>query len=836
MRQVGPGLVVFSLLFLSPWVNARQEFVFDASALGLPAEAVDLSLINSGGQLPGLYNVTIWVGDRQVDSRDVEFRIVPAGMSGAPGVLTPCLTAEQLLRYGVDIQSNPELLLRDETKKNNQKSDACSRLSGLKGASAIFDFNQQKLQLIIPPDMLLPSTGEIAARALWDDGIPALLLNYQYNVQRTEIKGKYGNRNNQQYLQLGPGINAGAWRMRSTFSRQNPGSWTRLYSWAERRLERLGSQLTFGEQFFNGLGITEGVPFRGVQLVTDDDMLPYVQRSFSPVVEGVANTQARVEVAQNGYVLTSITVPAGPFRLSRLPSVASEGDLQVTVHESDGTRREFTVPYTSPAIAGYPGSLRYSLLAGQYRPSDSNVNTPGILSGEMLYGLPVGLTVYSGVMASSKYQSYTLGSGASLGYWGALSVDGTYSDSQQMHMPSRNGYRLRIRYSKSILTTGSYINFSTEHMSDGYRTLSGILDSWCKNSCRYLERGMRQRMTLNLSQGLGSRGRVGMNVTRQTWRPQGNTLTSWGGNYTVLLWRRASLSLNWTRSRRMVTNGRYDNENIISMMLSVPLGSKGMMSTLQMTHSGGKADWQVGLQGTALDNRLSWNVRERTGGSAGSSVSDSASLGWSGKYGDTTGYYSDSSSSRSYSLDTRGGMLLTRYGLTAGQTLGGTTALVAVPGVPGVGAGGWRGVKTDFRGYAIVSHLRPYMENTIEINPDPLNETAEPEYTTSSTIPTKGAVTYVPFPVRRGEKLLLTLTQHNGRPVPFGAVVTAGENRSTGIVDETGQVYLLGVDQQETALTVRWGREASESCTLRVKLSQHKKKASGIYRFSGICG
>ncbi|EBS0892529.1 fimbrial biogenesis outer membrane usher protein [Salmonella enterica subsp. enterica serovar Abaetetuba] len=838
--RVFPGLTVSVLVFFSLNAMVRAEYTFDEAELGLPAETVDLSLINSGGQLPGIYNVTVWINDKQVDSRDIEFRMAPVTDSPVTaGKLVPCLMPDQLLRYGVDIRSNPGLLTGvDKASADPDKSaSTCTRLSGMNGATTEFDFNQQKLQLIIPPDMMLPSTGEIAPRELWNDGIPAVLLSYQYNIQRTVARGGYGGRRDQQYLQLRPGINVGAWRMRSVLTRQTPGAWVRQYAWAERRVERLNSQLTLGEQFSSGLGITDGVPFRGVQLMSDDAMLPYAQRTFSPVIEGVAGTQARVEVSQNGYVLTSVTVPAGAFRLDRLPSVSTDGDLLVTIFESDGTRRSFTVPYTTPAIAGYPGTLRYSLLVGQYRSSDPAVRMPGILVGEMLYGLPVNMTVYSGFQTSEKYHNVTLGSGTSLGVWGALSVDGTYSDGQQMHVSAQKGQRLRVRYTKSIPATSSYFSLSAERMSEGYRTLSDTLDSWCRRDCGRATGGLRQRLALNMSQGLSGWGRIGMNVSRQTWRPDGNTQVSWGGNYTVLLRRRISLSLSWTRSLRMEHNGQRSTNNIVNLMLSVPLGSSGLQSSLQMTHAGGKADWQVGLQGMAMDNRLVWTARERTGGTSGNRLFNSASLGWSGRYGTSTGYFSDSAVSRSYSVDTRGGMLLTRHGLTAGPVLGDTVALMVVPGVPDVATSSWQGVKTDWRGYAIVPYLQPYIENSIEIRPDMQNQTAELEYTSAATIPTKGAVTFVPFPVRRGEKLLLTLTQRNGGPVPFGAVVTVGGGQgSTGIVDEGGEVYLPGVDPKETVLTVRWGREAGETCTVKVDLSKHKKSTSGLYRFSGLCG
>ncbi len=43
-------------------------------------------------------------------------------------------------------------------------------------------------------------------------------------------------------------------------------------------------------------------------LGSDESMVPYNQRAFAPVVRGVARTQARIEVRQNGYLIQSQTV------------------------------------------------------------------------------------------------------------------------------------------------------------------------------------------------------------------------------------------------------------------------------------------------------------------------------------------------------------------------------------------------------------------------------------------------------------------------------------------------------------------------------------------------
>ena len=87
--------------------------------------------------------------------------------------------------------------------------------------------------------------------------------------------------------------------------------------------------------------------FRGAQISSVPEMLPDSRRGYAPVVRGVANTNARVEVRQNGYTVYSTVVPPGPFALTDISPSTLSGDLAVTVIEADGSRHSFTLPYSS---------------------------------------------------------------------------------------------------------------------------------------------------------------------------------------------------------------------------------------------------------------------------------------------------------------------------------------------------------------------------------------------------------------------------------------------------------------------------------------------------------
>lgn len=211
-------------------------------------------------------------------------------------------------------------------------------------------------------------------------------MNYQTNVTRSDYRGDGQKHSDALFARVDPGINLGAWRLRNmtTFQKSGnrPGKWQTVESWAERGLYGLQSRLTLGERYTPS-DIFNSVPFRGGMLGSDDLMVPYNQRDFAPVVRGIARTQARIEVRQGGYVIYSSTVAPGAFALSDLPA-GSNGDLQVTVYETDGRPQVFTVPWSTPAIALRQGYLRYNLMTGQYHPENRAVKQAPVVQATVM--------------------------------------------------------------------------------------------------------------------------------------------------------------------------------------------------------------------------------------------------------------------------------------------------------------------------------------------------------------------------------------------------------------------------------------------------------------------
>ncbi|WP_440799955.1 fimbrial biogenesis outer membrane usher protein [Serratia marcescens] len=817
-----------------------REYSFDATLLDGAGKDVDVSLFEQGGQLPGTYTVDILLNGERVDARDVVFS-QGKDSAGKP-VLVPCLSVDQLSRYGVKVEDFPALIGGNDT--GGDKSTGCANLGAIAQANAEFNFNAQALNLMIPQASLRPRLQGIAPEQLWDDGVPALLLNWQANTSRTELKGNGQKQsNNASYAQLQPGANLGAWRLRNatTWQKtgQDSGKWQTVYTYAERGLYGMKSRLTLGERSTPG-DIFDSVPFRGVMLNSDESMVPSGLYSYAPVVRGIARTQARVEVKQNGYTLYSGLVAPGPFALTDLTPTGSGGDLEVTVHETDGSNQVFTVPYQTPAIALREGYLQYSLMAGQYRPADGAVDKKMVYQATAMYGLPWNLTAYTGAQVAEHYQAGSLGLGVSFGDWGAFSLDATETRGKRRNEEMEKGRTWRARYSKQVVSTNTTFTLASyQYASTGYSTLSDVLDTWRNTSDGYFVSSndkRRTRTALTVSQALGDYGYLTLTGSRENyWNKPGHNDTLNAG-YSIGL-DGMTVSLNWSENKNTDSAGNQRNDRVASVWLSVPLErwlGGGTNATYRWTTPSNSSDsHEVGLNGRAFNRQLYWDVRQRYRPDATNNDRDNSALRmtWYGGYGQVGGSYSHSRNMTQMGADAAGGIVAHPGGVTFGQPLGETVALVEAPGASGVSVGGWPGVRTDWRGFTTLAYLTPYQENRVTLNPAELPPDAEITQTDTKVVPTQGAVIPAKFATRIGGRALMTLTRADGAPVPYGALATLeGQGVGAGVVGDDGQVYLTGLPNQGE-MTVKWtGAQCRVTYTLPAKKGQ-----AGIYEMRNVC-
>ncbi|MBG0520531.1 fimbrial biogenesis outer membrane usher protein [Enterobacter cloacae] len=775
-------------------------------------DKADLSAFESGSQAPGIYHVDIIVDDAFLETGDIQFTASKADNGDAS--LQPCLSLAQLKRWGVKTALFPAL--------DAEKSE-CVNLQAIPQASADFQFAAQRLVLSIPQAAIdLPARGYVPPE-MWDEGITAAMLNYSLSGANSRARAGEGVSSNTQYANLRPGVNIGPWRLRNytTWSRDAAGKdqWDTVYSYLQRAVIPLKAQLTLGDSSAPA-DVFDSVPFRGVQLASDDDMLPDSLKGYAPVVRGIARTNAQVVIRQNGYQIYQSYVAPGAFEITDMYPTGGAGDLDVTIKEADGSEQHFTLPYASVPVLQREGRLKYALTGGQYRAYNSSVEkTPfGQVSG--IYGLRNGITLYGGVQGSGKYQSFAVGTGKNMGGVGALSADVTQAWSTLAHTAKTQGQSLRARYSKNVLNTGT--NFSIagyRYSTRGYYGLQDVLDSYGDSSA--LQNRRRNRVELTMSQTLGDeRGALTLSAAREDYWNTDKSMASWSVGYNND-WNNISYGVTWTYSKNggPTSSGSgstktYDHDQLLAFTVSVPL-DKFLPQTwanygLNTSKNNGTTH-SIGMNGVALDNSaLNWNIQQGYG-TDGVGYTGTLNGDYKGTYGEVTAGYGYDKHSERLNYGVQGGILAHADGITLSQPLGETNALIKAPGAHGVNIRNQSGVRTDYRGYTVVNNLSVYRKNDLALDPENMPDDVELEINTRTVTPTRGAVVKADYLSKVGRRVLMTLTTHD-QFVPFGAVVTlADDDKSSFIVGDRGQVYLTGLRDQGTVLAT-WGHQPHQQC------------------------
>lgn len=809
---------------LSAAASVRADDYFNPALLDIdgPAQSkADLSVYEKGpGIAPGRYQVTVFINNEQVEIADVNFIIHTPAHGNA--TLQPCFSQQDLLNLGIQVKAYPHLLAAGK----------CADLSAIPQATAKYQYSQQQLLLSIPQAALTQRPRGYISPDSFDEGINAGLLNYSFNGSQSKSRQQGQPDSSSHYLNLRPGLNLGAWRLRnySTWSENTTGhsttsDFSSVYTYAERDVKPIAGALMVG-QSSSPSDVFDSVPFTGAQLASDDDMLPDSQRGFAPVIRGIAHSSAQVVVRQNGYVIYQNTVAPGAFTLTDLYPTGGSGDLNVTVKESDGSEQHFVVPYASVPILQREHHLKYSLTAGRYRSYDSHVEKTPFAQGTAIYGLPGGYTLYGGIQQSQHYQSQAFGAGKNLGDLGAFSVDVTLAKAQLKHSSSSTGQAWRVRYSKDIAATGT--NFSVagyRYNSAGFYTLSDTMDAWTSDDDWQAPSSRKSRSEATIDQPLGSHwGSLSVSLVNEHYwdNPQSMTSVSVGYNNN---WHDISYSVTYSHNQNTGNDDSSDdsdnddgNDNVITLNLSVPL-DHWLPHTWATTYiSTGKQDTteNIGLNGTALaGNNLNWSVQQGLD-RQGAGASTALNADYKGTYGEVNAGFSrdDNQSTLSYGL--QGGIVAHRNGITLGQPLGETVALVKAPGADNTRIENQTGVSTDFRGYAIVPYVSPWRNSTIALNTETLPANADITQSTQVVTPSRGAVVRATFHPDVGSRVLMTLS-HNGALIPFGATVTSGDSTEQFIVSNGGEAYLPGL-ADSGVLHVRWGEAADQHCDARYQL------------------
>ncbi|MGL5700953.1 MAG: fimbria/pilus outer membrane usher protein [Kluyvera sp.] len=799
-----------------------DDYYFDPSLLETSKSgqhAVDLSTFSrKNAQLPGEYIVDIYVNEKKLDQRRISF------VANDNNQLVPQFTIGQLREFGVKVDKYPPLVGLDS------QALATDLEKVIPGYSSALDINHGRLNLSVPQTALYRDARDYIDPSRWDSGTPVLFTSYSFTGSQSRYDS--GDSNERQYLNMQNGANIGPWRLRnySTWSRdRNSSHWDSINSWLQRDIKPLKSQLVIGENATDG-SVFPSYQFTGARLYSDESMQPNSLRGFAPTIRGIANSSAIITVRQNGYTIYQSNVPAGEFEINDLYPSAFSGDLDVTIEESDGTTRHFTQPFSALPMMQRPGHIKYSATAGRFRADNTrDSKQPEFVESTISYGLSNMLTLYSGLTVSEDYRALALGIGSTLGALGAISMDIGKADTQFDNGDSDSGYAWRTQYIKDLVETGTSLSLGYyRYSSTGYFSFADANQKNITSNDR-----LRNEIQLSISQNIydgisfytsGSQQEYWNSTQKDNNLSVGLNGSLWGIGYNL--------------SGQFTDYNDRESDRSLSLSISIPLDrwlSHTQASYRVTSQKNESTQQEIGLNGSALeDRRLSYSLRQRQ--SADNDRTGSSLYGsYRSAYGTLNAGYDYSANSRQLSYGLSGGIVAHRHGVTLSQPLGSAFALVDANGASGVRVKNYPGIATDPFGYAVIPYLTPYQENRIMLDTTMMPDNVDVTETVQIVVPDKGAAVTARFNAQTGYRVLVKLTDGQGRALQFGAMTNNVNQQQPGIVDEGGLLYITGVNSQPQTWTVSWGSQLDQQCQFAFSLPESNERQASVLSGSAQC-
>ncbi|AWC70013.1 outer membrane usher protein [Serratia marcescens] len=796
------GLLIAFILAGNAVCAVAADIEFNTDVLDVTDRAnIDLEQFSRGNFImPGDYLFTVHINKQTLPDQPVVYYPPDDDAKGSEACITPQLVEQLGLK---------ESALQKVTWWHQNQ---CMNPESLEGMEVRGDLGAAALYLSIPQAYLEYTAENWDPPSRWDEGIPGLLFDYNLNgqVQRQQKQGT------QSYNLSGNGTlggNLGAWRLRADWqsrldrqsgavkSTRSSWDWSRYYAY--RALPKLGARLTMGEDYLNS-DIFDSFRFAGASLVTDDNMLPPNLRGYAPEVTGVARTNAKVVIRQQGRVLYETQVAAGPFRIQDINDAVS-GQLDVRVEEQDGSVQEFKMDTASIPYLTRPGSVRYKLAAGRPADWEHHSNGPMFGTGEFSWGVSNGWSLYGGGVAGGDYNALALGVGRDLMMFGALSFDVTQSRASLPQDGTLRGGSYRLSYSKRFDDYDSQVTFAGYRFSErNYMSMSEYLDA---RTYGMRHNSSKEMYTITFNQQFRDLGLSAyLNYNHQTYwdRPANDRYNLTLSRYFDLgRFRNISLSLTGYRNKY---NGTNDDGMYLS--LSLPWGRNGSLS-YSGSYNRNDTTQQVGYY-DRLNERDTYQV------SAGSARSGATASGYYSHSGDISQMNASASYQAgqysSFGLSLQGGATATLKGaaLHRSSISGGTRMLLDTDGVPGIPVRGYSTpTLSNAFGKAVVVDVGSYYRNQFSIDLNTLPENAEVSQSVAQATLTEGAIGYRRFEVIAGEKAMAVIRLADGSAPPFGATVRNGKGQEVGIVNDNGEVYLSGINAGE-GMRVSWG--GTEQC------------------------
>lgn len=811
------------------WVAQAQQHLYSPDmirALVPEGQDVNLDFFEQGFDIsPGNYRFNVHINGDWLKAATYEIRELD-------GTLQPVFRVQDVKGWPL----KEEVLVRLKDMPDTKEIFPVSSL--IEGVRTKVDSADMKIQISIPQIHLADNSGwvDVVDPELWDYGENAAVINYSISGNHSKSRKSDFDTSNM-YGNMSARLNIGAWRLYSSGSfninktkyegfTDTDHSWDLWNTYMQRDIPTLKGTLQLGELSTSG-EIFDSMPMRGFRISTNEQMLSRRERSYAPIIEGIANSNAQIIIRQNNHVVYTLNVAPGPFKLDNLPNFGDFGDLEVVIREADGTERIMNVPFSSVPNMLREGQYRYDFNVGRYyyKGIGHDVEKPLLFMGTLAYGFPHDITLYGGSILSEQYAAFALGSGLSLGSYGAVAADVIHSrhaNDEERGLKAGSGAAWRVRYEKNMLNTGTTVNLANyQYITGNYATLQDIVEYDSVVSNRWWGYGqVRSRWQLSMSQRLGNLGSLSIGADYSKYHGDVADGKSFNINYGTSV-KGVGLSLSYARNYIKTNNGygrEWDSNHTVMLNVNVPLSlffrSNGVsaLNSTSVSYQGrmeksiyGDKSYQqsVVMNGYAPDLSLNWTLAQDLGNNEERSTS--LNMSYSGDRFNADWGIDHNKWMNNYQLGINGALVLHKTGATLAANAYDSIAIIEVPQAEGVKIAQNFDTTTDMFGHSIITYLNNYTRNEFAIDPATLPEgSILLDGTNRVVIPTQGSVVRVKYPVRFGKQAVFILNNNEAKPLPFGSKVELldedgkVDSTVTGLIGEGGRVYLSGIPKQGT--------------------------------------
>lgn len=781
--------------------SAKGERVrFNTAFIAEFNKNIDLSWLEEGINIKaGTYRVTIYINDKKRGVWQTRFVESDSGVH-------PCIPSEVFDLVSLDNEKLPA----------GWRESHCIDVSKIfNGAKASYDYDSESLAITIPQIYFLHHFERFIDPSRWDEGINALSINYSLSALRRTSNYES---NLMYYGNLKTLFRLGAWRFTTQDSfiggREN-NKLQHMQAYAQRAIGSGLSELTIGD--FNTRGMLfDTIALRGAILQSDERMLPWEMRGYTPEIKGIANSNAIVTVTQNGNVIYEKNIPPGEFNLTDLTPPGYGGDLEVTVRETNGMTKVFHVPYSSSPKLLRKGYLDYAVASGRMR-SYSNVEMPGVLEFSSRYGFLDNLTLYGGgqLTLDKSYLAVSVGAAFDTPA-GAVSTELLQSTLVKDINKGNNavnrtnlkaGLLKRLSEQNTFLSLSGYHNLGDDYYSiSEYYTLKQTKDGSDANT-RYRNR-IEATLSHELSPGWGElsfSGRHDSNNTLATVKSRSSFLVNYRNSYGFVNY---ALSINKTYTAEGKDNTEFYTN------ISFPLGAtKAMPPRVQAALSYSSSEAR--LRSTLSHSYTRENHTSSFSGYYNQSSKRQADTGLNITHTDQLlqKSFSYARSLQGYSLggSTAGAVLIHADGVEFSSYLTDTIALVKAPGGAGASVSGNMYARIKANGYALVPSLSPYEENRLYLDPKGAMLGFEIKDDEHIAIPTAGAVVKVEYKnaAKYEKNELIRITFGKNKYLPFGTRIYDEDESLLGTVGQGG-IAIVSLPGKYKKLQARWKQDKKE--------------------------